>query len=558
MKLKSMQTFLLIVLASFLLTACGGGGSSSGGGSVTVSAQVDTSTYTVVPTPTWLDKVYTLFGGETVYALGTGVVNQVVAIASYKGAVVLDNMITANIASDGSFSLSLDRSYEWVLLLVNTEATEKFERVVSYVATKVTDTDNLVAYSGTSLTSNLALGILVNQGEEAVGTSDLLAFNLDVDELVSVAQADNGYKHMINAYLNYDPATGRSYGIAPIFAFNAGDIETFYTPPVSSQIEAYQTVGLSFFLENVDLEYPESPGVVEDLCKGLGDFGLYPPGPISDADGKLYDSTKGVENDASNLDSAGFPDDELTNMGVDLGPWDDGCYDSDMGIRFPGYTPRHVFMGLKTAAAQFQIPVDGMPAGHWKLKAGLDGQEEVIAEFDLEVSSPIDASGHLNIPVPAIEVISDQDGKITTINTSWFVYSSTANNDAGGYVKLTGRNALAVNSLVSGSFVTVQDEDGPTPAIDFANSNYDVNVFLKDPEKYNDGVGGTPYPHKSEGLWTTPIVFPSEASEEPSWYVPGHENSNDGVLAPTHIRVDLEMGGIQYQFSFNGPHYMPQ
>ncbi|MDT8419438.1 MAG: hypothetical protein RQ754_03320 [Desulfuromonadales bacterium] len=543
MKLKPVQAILLIVLAIFLLTGCGGGGSSSGGGgSVTVSAQVDTATYTVVPKPTWLDKVYALFGGETVYALGTGVVNQVVAIASSETGVFLENMVTADIdPGDGSFSINLDRSYEWVLLLVNTEAPNKFEKVVSYVATKVTDTDNLVAYSGTSLTSNLALGTLVNEGEEAVGTSNLLAFSLDLAELTAVAQADNGYKHMINAYLNYDPATGRSYGIAPIFGFQAGDIADFTGAIAAPQVEGG---GLSFFIETADLELPLN---ITDICLGLGDFGLYPPGAISDAAGKVYGPSDGIVNDGNLTASGG------TNMGSENGPWDDGCYDGDMGVSFPdGVGSRHLFMGLKTAEDQLQIPVTGMPEGHWKLKSGLGENEKIIAEFDLAVGSPFDVAGNLTIPVPSIQVVSETDGKITAINTSWFVYSSSA----GGYVPLTGRNAFAVGSLVSGSVVSIQDEDGPDPGGPLGA----YNVFLKDPGDFHSGVGGTPYPHMSDGLWATPIDFTTEVSpESPSWYLPGSSGAAiAGNLSPTHIRVDVAIGGVDYQFSFNGPDYMPQ
>jgi hypothetical protein len=528
MRLESIKAILLVALLSFLLFGCGGGG-GGGGSSVTVSASVG-SGYTVIPIPNWLDKVYAFFAGEPVYALGTGVVNQVVAVPSWEGHFggdMMSNTVIADIASDGSFSLTLDRSYEWVLLLINSEAASLEEKVVSYVAAKVTEEDTLIAYSGKSLTSNLDLGTLVNNGEEAEGVNNSASFNLTLEELTAVAQADNGYKHMINAYLNYDPATGRNYAIAPIFGFQAGNISDFTGEPTTPQITGG---GLSFFLETGDLESPEK---IMDICLGLGDFGLYPPGIIADAAGKVYDSENGIVNDAIG-DS---------NMGLDGSPWTDGCYDGDMGVTFPdGGSQRHVFMGIKTASDQLQVPETGMPEGHWKLKSG----ETTIAEFDLAVGSPYDAAGNLTIPVPAIQVISETNGRITAINTSWFVYSPRA----GGYLKLSGSNALALDTLVSGSVVTVQDEDGPNP------SSEAYNVFLRDPNDYGGPNGPNPYPYQSNGLWTTAIDFSAETIP---WYLPGSEGASVvGHLSPTFIRVDVAMGGIDYQFGFNGPDYVPQ
>lgn len=176
----------------------------------------------------------------------------------------------------------------------------------------------------------------------------------------------------------------------------------------------------------------------------------------------------------------------------------------------------NVLYGFQGPRSLFQVPDGGMPAGHWIMKSN----SLTLAEFDLQVSSPLDDSGNYTIPVPVLRVNQASNGQITGLDVSWYLYDP----ESSQYTELSDVQISAVNSLVGESFIEVQDEDGPIP------SDPQTITLLE--------------PLYSNNLLAT---VPVSGSSTP-WYFPASAGDIDGNLVPTFIKVGLSMGGLEYQF----------
>jgi hypothetical protein len=524
-------SIMCIALAS---ASCGGsggeGGSGGGGDTVSIKATLDGS-YQVAHAPTLLDPFKDFLFGKPALALSSGaVVDRVVAVPTYQGHYgpsFLEMMKSADVANDGGFSLALDRNYEWVLLLVNSQAATASEKVAGYVAATVDADDTLIAFSGSQLSSNLDLGTLGKTGDEAKssssGSENVLSFDLSLDQLVTLAKSDGGYKHLINLYLNYDPVTEISYIIQPDFNWSAGTISGSTTAPVGADIATYQAPEFSLTVETNDLNNPTKEGI----CGIQQTIGLFPPGPIGDGV-NTWSGTDGFANDGS-----GPLDTGQNNLGsANSGTWLDEyngfyCYDDDFSMQqLSGATTRLIgFDGRNNNL--LQVPVGGFPEGMWQLKVA----GTTVAEFDLAVGSPVNAGGKFDtIPLPAIKVdYNASTGAITQLQVTWFQYDASS----GQYTELTSeqRQAFEASYLVSDTFIEIQDEDGPNPS----SSPETVSFFPGDPPSYQNKL--------VTGLDMT--------SASNTWCLPGSTGDTTGNLVPTHIRIAMHMGGALYSFSWN-------
>ncbi len=451
--------------------------------------------------------------GKSAFALGSGtLIDQVVAVPSTQGHFggdMLQLMKTADIASDGSFSITLEQSYDWVLLLVNSQAASLTEKVVSYVAVKVDENNSLIAYSGASFNGNIDLGVLLKVGTEAQGTLiSASSFGLTLDQLTAVAKSDNGFKHMINAYLNYNAATGIHYTAQPIFSWSAGAIAGLDTAPVASAISSYVMNGFNL---NVETNNVTSPALPDAVCSGSSLVSLFPSADIADSAGANFSPTSGLANNGAGVE---------TNLGVaNSANWFSNgryyCYDDDFGMQFNAGSS-NVLYGFQGSRSLFRVPAGGMPAGHWIIQA----DSLTLAEFDLQVSSPLDDTGHTTIPVPMLRVNHAGDGRVSGLEVSWYLYDSTTTL----YTPLSSAQISAINSLVRQSFIEVQDEDGTNPSAP-------QTVTLLEP-------------FYSNNLLASVAV---SASSTP-WYFPNSAGDSTGNLVPTFIKVGLSMGGLEYQF----------
>ena len=531
--LRAKVTPVVLVFLSFILVGCGGGGGSNGsaGDNVTISARVGT-TYNVAYSPTFIDYVQDALLGKRAMAINSATtVNQVVAIPSFQGhygPADLENMQIANIGRDGSFSLTLTRSYDWVLLLVNSNETNPIDKVAGYVVASIDDNNTLIAFSGSDLSTSLDLGTLVNSGNEAKssasGAQTAASFNLTLDDLKTIAKSDDGYKFLINLYLNYDPVSKEAYTAQLQYGWQGGTIASAgNSDPQAAAISNYQFAGFDISVETAVMDESLKDGI----CGTTTAAELTPPADLSSVDNSItWTSTSGFKNDGSgpNNTDLGF-----NNLGeANASEWFQNgryyCYDDDFSAQittdFGG-----ALIGFG-ASLNIQIPATGMPEGLWVYNVGgID-----VAWFDLAVASPVSAPGVFDTtPVPGIRINHNGDGQITGLVIKWFQYDVATSQ----YVLLTDAQVATMDSLVRDTFVDVMDEDGR----DLDNPET-IHLYSTDAtEPTSDGL-----------IDGSSIAFPTGAG---AWYMPNSANDVPGNLVPTHIRIGLHMGGSLYNFGWN-------
>ena len=525
---------VMLFLTALIVTACGGGGdggSAGGGGGdgVTISARVG-NTYTIAYAPTFMDHVQDALLGKRAMAINSGTtVNQVVAIPSFQGhygPADLENMQIANIGRDGSFSFTLAKSYDWVFLLVNGNETNVIDKVAGYVVASIDDNNTLVAFSGSDLATNLDLGTLVNSGNEAKssasGEQAAASFNLTLDDLKTIAKSDDGYKYLMNLYLNYDPVSKEAYTAQLQYGWHGGTIiSAGNSDPLATAISNYQFAGFDITIETAVM----NESLKDGICGTTTTAELIPPGTLSSPDNSItWTNTSGFKNDGSgpNNTDLGF-----NNMGAaNTSHWlQNGryyCYDDDFSAQITSdFSNSLIGFG---ASLNIQIPATGMPEGLWVYN--VDGTD--VAWFDLAVASPVSAPGVFDTtPVPGIR-INHNGGQITGLVVKWFQYDTASSQ----YVLLTDTQAAAMDSLVRDTFVDVMDEDGP-------DLNNPETIHLYSTEATESASSGL--------IDGSSIAFPTGAG---AWYMPNSIADVAGNLVPTHIRIGLHMGGSLYNFSW--------
>lgn len=525
----------LLILSILTLASCGGGGGgSSGGDTMSISAKIDSS-YTVSATPSFLDYVQDALFGKRAMAISSGTfVNKVVAIPTYQGEYgpsMLGIMKSVDIASDGSFDLSLAKSYEWVLLLVDSTATDKNDKVVGYVAAQVDTDNNLIAFSGASLASGIDLGDLSKSGNEAVssrsGSANAASFSLSLDGLKATAKADGGYKHLINLYLNYDATSGDSYLPQLEYEFSAGTVSNAADKdPTSATIEAYSPEGFDISIETNVI----SASLKDGICGTSIPVELVPPATLNNVTNTLtWTNTSGFKNDGV---APGCSDTGCNNLGSgNSANWLQSsgseqryyCYDADFGAQIStDYSNALIQFGFN----KIQLPTIGMPAGMWAYKVN----NIEVASFDLGVASPVNASGKLDAtPVPAIRINTGINGQITGLVVKWFQYNAGTNQ----YDELTTDELAAIEILVKDTFLDVVDDDGTTISSGAIHLNGN-----SDPGFYDNGL------HDGSSL-----VFPSAPAD--AWYIPGSIGASQPQnLVAQQIVLGLTMGGSLYNFGW--------
>ena len=189
--------------------ACGDSGGGGGGGGLT-------SVHLTGSIPASATLKHARRSGLRLGGLGAGGIDRVVAIPHDHGGVSafeLSRAVVAPIASDGTFDLVLPvGSQDYVLLLEDSTASSRTERVRAYVTLDQVG-DTLVSLPVSTATGDIPLGALAEVADEAVAdvapmvTEDRFALTTEV--LAQRAQTDDAFRSVVNAWINYDPSTGR-------------------------------------------------------------------------------------------------------------------------------------------------------------------------------------------------------------------------------------------------------------------------------------------------------------------------------------------------------------
>jgi hypothetical protein len=406
---------LCAVLITGGLTACSSGGGGNGNtGSASTGIQLTGSIassgtgtgYTIAQSTSRLFYAKTLsllgFGSPAYAAIAVPTVDKVVAVPMERGTLTswgMENSRTATIQTDGSFTLSLPKTTDWLLVLVNSSATGT-RRFVGSVAMSTATADSLLNLPATDSTiSAMNLGTVsrsTTTSNDAISSQTVTAvdFNLTSDQLTALAKTDDIFKNalnIVNNYGNFGNAATVWYQLRPDFSF-AGNFSSL-TTTFSSPNLSYE--GLNFQLDQNADTVP-----MADVCNTAGTVALHPP------------LSAGVISMGSHSYSYADP---IKNAGSGCQAWNGTAHQETTGsdvYACDGY--ENITYSISSSFTSSAIP-----QGFWEWKEN----GVVKAAFDIaSINPPVTASGKIRGFVPSFKLNVDGSGKILSVDIQWYYY----------------------------------------------------------------------------------------------------------------------------------------
>ncbi len=399
------------VLALALLPACGGG-SSGGGGAA--GPEVVTLSGT-------LGGGYVPLGLKGPRGLAVGVdVDRVLAIQSEQGRIGSFSMVnskSADINPDGTFSIALEKDYDWILVLVNTTAPLATDRFVGYIDLSAGGPNSLLLMPATeATTSSHDMGAIAAAGDTAVATNPLTSsqLSLTATQLGNLAKNDDRFKSVKNLVLNYDSTSGIYYTLRPDFKWRGtyASIQNAF-PDLVATPAFYTYNAYNFQLDSnsteVTIEQIGASGVPRVAVELFTPVGTT---ATSTSPARTYDLTTPIANNAA-VNSAPAPDGSIEST-------DDDFYATNR------YPPISYSFGSSLGGT--------IPDGYWSYKVGAVQK----AQFDVAVAKPIDPAGKPLGVTPVIRVNTEAvTNRITSIDIQWYYL------DGGVYVPLSDLSLLS-------------------------------------------------------------------------------------------------------------------
>lgn len=421
MKRKIFTLSTIFVMAMGLaLSGCSGGGGSDGGGSGGVAkiklSGTLSSDYVVAQnsSKSFFAKIFNWM--STAHAsLLDGKVDKIIAVPTIGGGIhgsMMSYSVSTTVNGDGTFSMDLDKTFDWLLVLIDTTAATTDEKFTGYVALKADATESLLAVPTSSASvSELDLGTVSLSGDLALSgtTADTTQFSMTASELLNLAKNDDLMKNVKNLVLNYDSGTGIYYQLRADFVFD-GDYASLENAFSAASLYQYQNYAFQ-------LDSNQTAVTMDEVCVGVSQVSLqlYPP-----AGETIVTTDPLISYDASN---------PMSNSGATCTVAGDGFIEA--------WTPTGDFYATNRygdVSFNFGMGMIGViPAGYWQYK--VDGA--ITGEFDVAVATPVTASDQISSFAPVLRVNTDLvTGMITSIDIKWFYL------DGVSYVELTDISAL--------------------------------------------------------------------------------------------------------------------
>jgi hypothetical protein len=152
---------------------------------------------------------------------------------------IIDEMILEDVNTDGSFSIDLpqEENTEYLLLLIDDNAVNQFDKIPGFVSLPLDDSTQLEAMPIADLETNIELGGLEQTESDALADVDIETlqewFGLSFAEIVQSALIDDASKNLKNIINNSDPVTNQEFRIQQQTAINKAlstAINQFSTP----------------------------------------------------------------------------------------------------------------------------------------------------------------------------------------------------------------------------------------------------------------------------------------------------------------------------------------
>jgi hypothetical protein len=338
-------------------------------------------------------------------------VDKIVAIQSdggYLAAYSMENSRSATISPDGTFSISLDTSRDWILVLVDSTAPVKNDQFVGYLALNAGTENLLQVPASTSTTPSLDLGTITASGDTGQSETPIDAsdFDLDSTQLLNLAKNDDAFKSVKNFVINYDNETGVFYTLRPDFRWKG----TYASINGAFQIPSgYTYSNYSFQLDSNTMTID-----IDKICGTNGQqqviVKLAPPSDVTTPDGRTF-------NPGNPMSSANVKWKTATDGFIEVYQ-DPGNSDFFATNRYGG------------VSQSYAAPLTGtIPGGYWLYYEG----DEPRGQFDVAVASPLRVDGTIKGFVPSAKINTDVSGKITSVDIQWYYWDDLASQ----YVELT-------------------------------------------------------------------------------------------------------------------------
>ncbi len=485
---------ILIAVVIIGYNGCGGSKSSSGSSSVArlvLTGKIGSS-YIIAAAPSnILDRFCSIFQPQKAWAAySDGTVDKVIAMpydSGYLGEYCLLEAKEAVInPADGTFSLSLEKDRNWVLILVDSSLTGR-EKFVGYIALKVDATDSMLLAPVSSATaSTLDLGTIDQSADTYVAlTQDVVtttAFSLSQNQLLDLARNDDLLKIVKNLYFNYQG--GIYWNLRPDYKWS-GDYSaisgTGFPNPSTHIFDGGYAFQLDSNFHGVTVQQFIGPpsGTFKALLE------LYPPSTVDGlaggfgGGGAIYDASTPISNANVNLATAGP---------TASGEWEAWSNDFFAGERGSD-------ISYSTTSLTGTVPI-----GLWKFGMTNTTTSALLAsaEFDVAVASPISGTIIKGF-VPSIKVNVDGSNKIISVDIKWYAWSGT------GYAEITDTSAL--KSLVGSFDFGLENFTDPNPRRS-ESVHYDVSVTSVVPQGmpagtswyYGNPGGSIPEAERAESI----------------------------------------------------------
>jgi hypothetical protein len=342
-------------------------------------------------------------------------VDKILAIQSDRGYLGENSMETSRSAiinADGTFSISLETSKDWLLVLMDSTALGS-DQFVGYIALNAGTENLLQVPASTSTITSLDLGTITASGD--TGQSDAPIdgsdFSLTSTQLLDLAKNDDAFKSVKNFVINYDSATNVYYTLRPDFRWNGSYASingAFQNPSgyiyanYSSQLDSNTTT------ININKICGYEPQVIVELA---------PPSDVTTSDFFVRTFNPGNPMSSANVICATAADNFIEAY------QDPGNSDFFATNRYGG------------VSQSWAAPLSGtIPGGNWLYYEG----EQQKGQFDLAVASPLRLDNTIKGFVPSPRINTDGDGKITSVDIEWYSWDDLTSQ----YVKLTDIGVL--------------------------------------------------------------------------------------------------------------------
>lgn len=397
--------------------------------------------------------------------------DQVVAIPIFHGSLTGWNMTQSEravLGADGTFTLDLGRSADWLLVLVDSSATGAGRYVGSVNVRTEVGADLLALPFTTAAIDALSLGTVTHTPtwDASSGTTVVAtAFHLSDSQLAAVAKSDDVFKNAMNIVNNSGTYGGPGvwWNLRPDFSWwdATTSPSTAFSDPATYAAD-YR--GMTFQLDS-----NQSAFGIDALCAHSTVVTFDPPALVTLA-GVGYSS-------AHPLTSAGVTCETLvTNQGTSRRGWSGPLYMSG---------------GYGASPSMSVIGLSENPAGFWTLR--VDGATRAM--FDVAaVNPPVTAAGVPKGFIPSFRIDTAPDGRITSVHVRWFYF------DGGAFVALAPGDLGVLRYFIQGLELDFASEVGGVTISEDVYLDPSVDTSAA-PSRYTWYYGGTPpTPQQATGL----------------------------------------------------------